>query len=148
VFLAATEADVHPGHRRRVLDGAAGDTVLTADLFDVGWPDAPHRTLRGATFAEWDAHGRPPSGQRPGEGTSIGWADARRTAPVVRYSAFMPTGAFDGDIDQAPLWAGTSVDHVHVVEPAAAIIARLDADASAALASSRGEIERGSGPPP
>ena len=37
-------------------------------LFDVRWPNAPHRTLRNQTVRTWEATGRPPSGKRPGEG--------------------------------------------------------------------------------
>jgi NAD(P)H-dependent flavin oxidoreductase YrpB (nitropropane dioxygenase family) len=64
-FLAAAEADVHSHYRARVLAAGASDTELT-DLFDVGWPDAPHRVLRNRTLADWEAAGRPPAGARPG----------------------------------------------------------------------------------
>jgi len=40
-FLAASEANVHPAYRARVLAAEASDTHLTT-LFDVGWPNAPH----------------------------------------------------------------------------------------------------------
>ena len=53
-FLAAEEADIHPAYRQRVLGANASDTFLTDDLFDVGWPEAPHRTLRSTTFEQWD----------------------------------------------------------------------------------------------
>ena len=68
--------------------------------------DAPHRTLRNKTFAEWEAAGQPVPGQRPGEGTPIG---KRRTATGElidwpRYAVGVPTPDFDGDIEYAPLW--------------------------------------------
>jgi nitronate monooxygenase len=137
VFLGATEADVHPEYRQRVLDATGDDTVLTDDLFDVGWPDAPHRTLRGATFDEWDRHGRPAAGRRPGEGTVIGWDGPDRTAPVLRYSAIMATSRFEGDIELAPLWAGRSVDHVRASRPAADIVAELEAELTREQAADR-----------
>jgi nitronate monooxygenase/enoyl-[acyl-carrier protein] reductase II len=139
-FLAAAEADLHPEYRRRVLAATAADTILTDDLYDVGWADAPHRTLRNATFAEWDAAGRPPSGRRPGEGTTIGRLGAPIDADVVRYAPILATTDFDGDVDHAPLWAGESVDMVHEVRPAAEIVAALVEEAEAVLArSQRGE---------
>src|SRR5438874_9428508 len=71
-FVASDEANAHPEYKRRIVSSTAADTVYTEDLYDVWWPDAPHRALRNRTFDEWDAAGRPPSGTRPGEGTSIG----------------------------------------------------------------------------
>lgn len=132
-FLAAEEANIHPAYRRRVLDAIASDTVFTEDLFDVGWPDAPHRALRGKTFDEWDRSGRPPRGERPGEGTAIGRLGPPTNSVVMRYSPFMATATFEGDVDAAPLWAGQSVESIRVVEPAADIVQRLVREADAHL---------------
>jgi NAD(P)H-dependent flavin oxidoreductase YrpB (nitropropane dioxygenase family) len=141
-FLAAAEANVHPEYRSRVLAATADDTVLTADLFDVGWPDAPHRTLRGKTFEEWDAAGRPPSGHRPGEGSTIGRLGDPINADVRRYAPMMTTSSFVGDVGYAPLWAGESVGAVHAVEPAADIVHRLARDASAMIEAGNSEGSR------
>lgn len=116
-FVASDEANLHPDYKRRIVEGKAEDTVLTDDLYDIGWPNAPHRTLRNRTFDMWDAAGRPPSGARPGEGDSIG----RHT----RYASMMVTPDFDGDVDDAPLWAGESVSVVNDLKPAAEIVAEL-----------------------
>jgi hypothetical protein len=35
-----------------VVESRAEDTVYTPDLYDVGWPDAPHRRLRNRTYEE------------------------------------------------------------------------------------------------
>lgn len=137
-FLAAAEADLHPEYRRRVLAATAADTVLTDDLYDVGWAGAPHRTLRNKTFAEWDAAGRPRSGARPGEGTTVGHLGAPIDADVVRYAPIVVTSDFDGDVDRAPLWAGESVDMVRDVRPAAEIVAALVEEAEAVLSRHHG----------
>ena len=71
-FVASDEANVDPAYKRRIVESSAADTVFSEDLYDVWWPGAPHRTLRNATYAEWEAAGRPPSGERPGEGTVVG----------------------------------------------------------------------------
>ena len=134
-FLAAEEADVHPEYRQRVIAATSGDAVYTEDLFDVGWPDAPHRALRAKTFDEWDAAGRPAPGQRPGEGTTIGHLGAPINADVPRYAPIMTTASFDGDVEYAPLWAGTSVGMVRAAQPAADIVRRLARDANDAMSS-------------
>jgi nitronate monooxygenase len=134
-FVASDEANAHPDYKARIVAATAEDTVYTESLYDVGWPDAPHRILRNRTFAEWDEAGRPTPGNRPGEGTAIGlraypWSEAR---PWLRYSPGMATADFDGDLDYAPLWAGESCSVVNDIQPAAEIVNQLLRDAAAAL---------------
>jgi NAD(P)H-dependent flavin oxidoreductase YrpB (nitropropane dioxygenase family) len=79
----------------------------------------------------------PTAGQRPGEGTSIGTITTTtgETFEWPRYAgAGTPKPDFDGDIDYAPLWAGTSVSVVNNILPAGEIVRRLARDAEAALA--------------
>ena len=104
-FLVAHEADVHPTYVDRLLQAAATDTVLTT-VFDVGWPDAPHRVLRNDTYTTWDSAGRPERGARHGEGEVIG---TRNASPIVRYSDAQPTSSTAGEINAMALYAGTSV---------------------------------------
>ena len=49
-FVASDEAYVHPEFKRRIVASRASDTAFTADLYDGGWPGAPHRTLRNRTY--------------------------------------------------------------------------------------------------
>ncbi len=63
-FLAASEADVHPVYRNRLFGAVAADTVFTT-VFDVGWPDAPHRVLQNRTYLDWVAAGEPAHHKRP-----------------------------------------------------------------------------------
>lgn len=60
-FLAAPEAGIHPDYRLRVLAAGEADTYY-GTLFDRGWPDAPHRTLRNSTVEAWERAGRPAPG--------------------------------------------------------------------------------------
>ena len=117
-FLAATEADVHPGYFERLADASADDTVLTT-VFDIGWPNAPHRVLRNDTLTSWESAGRPGSGSRPGEGDVVA---VRRGDPVVRYSNAQPTSETEGDIGSMALYAGTSVSSVRHRARAAEIV--------------------------
>jgi NAD(P)H-dependent flavin oxidoreductase YrpB (nitropropane dioxygenase family) len=132
-FVASEEAWIHDAYKQAVVASGAADTFL-GDLFDVWWPDAPHRTLKRKTYAEWDAAGRPPAGKRPREGEPIGtlhrpWG----SHPWPRYATGMLTPGFEGDPDYAPMWAGESVDHVQAVQPAAEIVRELVRETEAAL---------------
>jgi NAD(P)H-dependent flavin oxidoreductase YrpB (nitropropane dioxygenase family) len=117
-FLAATEADVHPDYFERLANASAEDTVLTT-VFDIGWPDAPHRVLRNDTIASWESAGKPAPGSRPGEGAVIA---TRRGSPVVRYSEAQPTTETEGDIGSMALYAGTAVGSVRHRARAAEIV--------------------------
>jgi NAD(P)H-dependent flavin oxidoreductase YrpB (nitropropane dioxygenase family) len=82
-FVATTEAWVHQHYKHALVESNADDTFY-GELFDVNWPDAPHRTLKRKTFAEWDAAGRPPTGERPGEGEPIGTLPGDDVVAVLR----------------------------------------------------------------
>lgn len=135
-FVASDEANAHPSYKARIVASTAADTIYTEHLYNIGWPDAPHRTLRNRTYAEWQDAGCPAPGHRPGEGSAIGlrqypWNDQ---SPWPRYSVGMTTADFDGDLDYAPLWAGESCSVVNDIKPAAAIVQELVRDAADALA--------------
>lgn len=134
-FVASNESAAHPESKRRIVQSTAKDTVYTKDLYDIHWPGAPTRTLRNRTFDEWDAAGRPPPGQRPGEGTTVGTLRiSEETYELPRYSGSgSPLVTFEGDFDYPAMWAGESVDVVNDVLPAAEIVRRLAEDAAAAV---------------
>jgi nitronate monooxygenase len=129
-FLAAEESDAHPRYRERLIAADETSTVHT-ELFDIGWPNAPHRALRNATVAAWEAAGRPAPGQRPGEGDVV--ARRSRGEPVLRYDADSPRFDMTGALDEMCLYAGQGVGLLAEVAPARAIIARMIAEAEAAL---------------
>lgn len=132
-FVASDESGGHPEYKRRIVESHARDTVYTEDLYDIGWPGAPTRTLRNRTFDEWDAAGRPQSGSRPGEGTVVG--TIRRmsgdTYDLPRYfGAASPLDDFEGDLDLVAMWCGESVEVVNDVLPAGEIVRMLARDAA------------------
>lgn len=129
-FVMAAEAPALP--RYRDLLAAADETsTVYSSLFDVGWPHAPHRTLRNSTIDAWEAAGRPAPGSRPGEGEVIAtWDDGW---PVHRYESSSARDGVTGDIEALPLWAGQSVGLVDDVLPAGEIVRRLAEGAAAAL---------------
>jgi NAD(P)H-dependent flavin oxidoreductase YrpB (nitropropane dioxygenase family) len=101
------------------------------NLFDIRWPNAPHRTLRNKTIQDWDAAGRPPTGKRPGEGEVIG--TSRSIGPIVRYQSYTPGADDDGDVDAMSLWAGQSVGLVSTVQSAGDIVRQIADDANTIL---------------
>jgi len=140
-FVASAEAYIHAAYKQRVVESRAEDTVYTTDLYDINWPYAPHRTLRNRTYEEWEAAGRPPPGQLPGEGSSIGsqLTVTGRTYDWKRYATGMILPTFEGQIDHAPMWAGTSVGDVRSIEPAAEIVTNLVQETQGVLANRRTE---------
>jgi NAD(P)H-dependent flavin oxidoreductase YrpB (nitropropane dioxygenase family) len=130
-FLSSQEATIHPRYRERLLSATEEDTVFLEDLFDVGWPKAPHRALRNKTVETWEAAGRPPSGARPGEGEVI--ARSRSVGEIVRYQCYTPGADFEGDIDALSLFAGQSVGLVSEIKPAGDIVREIVAQAQSTL---------------
>jgi nitronate monooxygenase len=122
-FLLAEEMPIHEDYRRRLLDAAETDTRWYADLYEVGWPDAPNRSLRNSTADAWEAAGRPPPGNRPGEGDVI--AHFASGEAIVRYEPAAPMVGTTGDVEAVSMWAGQSVALARKAQPAAEIVAEL-----------------------
>jgi NAD(P)H-dependent flavin oxidoreductase YrpB (nitropropane dioxygenase family) len=130
-FLVSHEAAVHPRYRERLLRANENDTVFLENLFDIRWPNAPHRTLRNPTIEAWEAAGRPPTGTRPGEGEVI--AKSQSSGPIVRYQSCAPSPDTEGDIDALPLWAGQSVGLVSKRQSAGDIVREIADEARLVL---------------
>ncbi len=130
-FLASEEVAIHPEYQQHLLEASENDTVYLEDLFDVGWPNAPHRVVRNSTVANWEATGRLPSGSRPGEGDVI--ATSKSRGEITRYRVNTPGFDVIGDVEAMAMWAGQSVAMVHNVQPAAHIVQEISDDAQAIL---------------
>ena len=133
-FLASEEAEIHEKYRQQLLASNEVDTVYLEDLFDIGWPNAPHRVIRNSTVDAWETAGKPPSGQRPGEDGVI--ASSPLTGSISRYSSRTPRFDFTGDIEALSMWAGQGVAMVNKVQPAAEIIDEIIVEARTALSKS------------
>lgn len=129
-FLMAFEADAHPDYAQRLAGAAETDTVF-GTVFDGGWPDAPHRTLRNSTVRAWEAAGRPVL-DRPGAQDRV--AVSARGAPVARYSSDLPTRGTTGDVEAMALYAGQGVGLRHEPASAARIAQQISDDARTVLA--------------
>ncbi len=135
-FLASDEAAIHPRYRDRLLAAKETDTVY-GTLFDIGWPDAPHRTLRNKTIEAWEIAGRPPSGKRPREGVVVAKSP---DGDIVAYQPHTPGAEDDGDIDALSMWSGQGVGLVRRVQPAAEIVHEIWREAQATLARLQGDL--------
>jgi NAD(P)H-dependent flavin oxidoreductase YrpB (nitropropane dioxygenase family) len=112
-----------------------GEETVYTRLFDVGWPDAPHRVLRNKTVVEWEAAGRPSTGRSPSEGTVVGTMPVADTlVEVVRYAVFSPKPGFTGDLDSLAPYAGESCSLVHDSKPAAQIVRDVMRESAEVLA--------------
>jgi len=122
-FLLAEEMPIHDDYRRRLIAAAETDALLYPNLFEVGWPDAPHRALRNSTAEAWEAAGRPSLGRRPGAGEVI--AHFASGDPIVRYETAAPMAGTTGEVEALSLWAGQSVALAKQPQTSAEIVAEL-----------------------
>jgi nitronate monooxygenase len=122
-FLLAEEMPIHEDYRRRLVAAAETDPQLYPNLYEVGWPDSPHRALRNSTASAWEAAGRPPLAQRPGYGDVIGHFASGEA--IVRYEPAPPMIGTTGDIEALSMWAGQGVALARQSQSAADIVAEL-----------------------
>ena len=122
-FLLAEEMPIHDEYRTRLVHALETDAEWYPDLYDVDWPDSPHRALRNSTAEMWDAAGRPPLEHRPGVGEVL--ARLASGEAIVRYEPAPPMVGTTGDIEPLSMWAGQSVALALQPRPAAEIVADL-----------------------
>ncbi|BCJ31875.1 hypothetical protein Asera_59830 [Actinocatenispora sera] len=82
--------------------------------------------MRNSTLRQWEAAGSPPSPHRPGEGEVI-TTGPDRACP--RYEDQPPLPNLSGDVGALALYCGESAGLVHDIQPAAAIVHGIVAQA-------------------
>src|SRR5258708_492990 len=97
-FVVCRESAAHPQYVDALLAARGEEDTVVTEWFGEGWEHAPHRVLRSALEAA----------QRSG------W---RKVPP--------PDRQVERDVSDMALYAGVSVGHINLVEPAAAVIADL-----------------------
>ena len=133
-FLASTEARAADAYKGRIVVASAEDTVYTEQC-NVGWANAPHRVLRTAAIERWERAGRPPTGERPGEGMVLGTMESGgTTVEIPAYSAYLPEPGVRTDIEQMALYAGQSCSLIDAVKPVAEIMGEIVRDAADTVA--------------
>jgi hypothetical protein len=149
VDSAPTEADqlaaAEARPERREHDRLCGRPPLAfalrclGDQLVVGVRESGDLRLGQPAFAEWLAAGRPPPGQRPGEGTVIGTRRllSGEVQEWPRYAVGAVPPTFEGDLERVPLLVGESCSVVNDIKPAAQIVKDLVQDAEALLAGAK-----------
>lgn len=116
LFAATLESRAHLQYKTRLVEGHAGDTIIT-DAYRIGWPNRRHRVLRTSVT---DQRGTP----APANFIATTGIEGRRH-PIPRYSAFAPDEQTQGSIAEMAMYAGTSVDAVHEIISARDCIERF-----------------------
>jgi nitronate monooxygenase len=130
-FVCAEESAAHPVYRQLLAAAAETDTVYSP-VFDQGWPNASHRTLRNSTVRVWQDAGEPAPGARPGEDDVV--ARTHDGTGIRRYATPPPSVAVTaGEPEAMALYAGQGVGLITRQEPAADIVRRLMREAEQAL---------------
>lgn len=130
-FLASEEADAHRGYKARVITAGVGDTLRTT-LFGPEWRDAPVRVIANAATREWAGRENEALERCAGETVATLHTPAG-PVPLPRFSAYLPTTAVDGDLDQLCLTAGECSGNITDVLPAAHIVEAMTRDCIACL---------------
>jgi nitronate monooxygenase len=123
-FVAAKEAGAHPQYVGALIAAEAKDTVYTK-AFSTGWPNAPHRVLRGCVEAA-----------QAFEGAIVGKdvdPDTGSSHPIHRLAPVTISKSIRGAIEAMPHWAGESVGGVKREQPAAEIVRELVEEAERLL---------------
>jgi NAD(P)H-dependent flavin oxidoreductase YrpB (nitropropane dioxygenase family) len=137
-FLASKEAAVQKIYKQKIIEAFESDTKYSR-LFDIGWPNAPHRVLRNSTVERWEEAGSPAPGKRPLEGETV--ARDKDGNNILRYSDTIPTLDLEGDLEALALFAGQSTGLIHDVKPAGEIVKTLVTDTQRVIDEVKKDIE-------
>lgn len=142
-LIASSEAHAREDWKLRLVTAKKDETVITK-LFGPELPCLPFRVLRTSLVNELidreeELCALPPEGPPIGSttlfpGTSLETPDV----PMPRLSALLATPETVGDLEQMPLAAGTGVERIHDIKPAAQIVEEMMATAGLILAASSG----------
>jgi NAD(P)H-dependent flavin oxidoreductase YrpB (nitropropane dioxygenase family) len=133
-FLAAEEANAHPGYQVRVTEAKVGDTVRTT-LFGPEWPGQAMRVLRTPLVDEWAGRedeamaavsSTPPIGETEVAGQPY-------TMPFC--SAALPTRKTQGEVQRFALTMGEAAGNIRSIESADAILFAMAREAIEAAGS-------------
>jgi nitronate monooxygenase len=125
-FYASNEALGQDGAKRCIVD-ARGEQTARTRVFDIvrgyAWPsEFPGRALRNRFMERWDGR------------------ESDLAVALESERAAYQTAARKGDYDTAVVWAGEAVDLIKSVESAAALVARISAEAEAQLRTGGGLV--------
>ena len=120
-FLASHEAYIHQIYKDKLLAAKVEDTVYS-QTFDIGWKNAPHRTMVNSTTQMWQKASLAEQ-DRPHENEIVGYTAVGK--PILRYSDTLALPGMKGNLEALALYAGQSVGLVNNLEFSTNIIATL-----------------------
>lgn len=121
-FVATKESGAHQEYKNAIVDSTLNDTVLTVCM-NKGWDNSIHRILRNSTFINWEAHGCPKVGNRPGEFDILGSNPTGKD--IERYSFSAPTIGVSGNIEAMTHYAGNSIQNIKDIPSVAELMERI-----------------------
>jgi len=134
LFLMSEESGAHPAYKARLLE--ARETLVT-QLFGVGWP-ARHRVVANAATARWLRDGRhdrtwlralqsatAPVLSRAPTGLQARLAAAQKPTRPLFGPAAATVGGPANLIDAGPLYAGSCIERISEIRPAAELVREL-----------------------
>jgi enoyl-[acyl-carrier protein] reductase II len=130
-LVASTEAYAHPDYKKRLVEAAGADTIMTA-LFGPEEPSFnPMRVLRNRLTDSWSGReAEIATADRP----IVGRTDLfGQVIDLPKFTNFIPIPTTTGDLEEMPLLAGEGVGMIDAVEPAAVIVKRMAEDAASIL---------------
>jgi len=133
-LVATAESDAHDGYKARLVAADATDSVSTGIFGPENPQFNPMRVLRNRVVRDWaDRSGEVPAD--PSAEPVIGHTSLLgEQIELRRFSNLVPMrGLTTGDLEEMALLAGQGVGLVDAVEPAGAVIARMTAEAVAAM---------------
>ena len=127
-FLATPEAAAHSRYKQLVLESNGENTVRTT-LFGGGWPNAPHRVLHSDFVRAWQKDEARGNENRSDEPIMAEAKVGGERFPIRRFAVFPPNTETTGEIESLALYAGQCAGLVNSIEPAAAIVENIVAEA-------------------
>jgi NAD(P)H-dependent flavin oxidoreductase YrpB (nitropropane dioxygenase family) len=132
-MVATLEANAHDEYKRRLVAASGADTIRTSIL----GPDMPefnpYRVLRNRVIQEYlgrEAEVPADVSSQPVIGTmNLGGQEV----PLRRFNSFPAIPEMDGDFDELAMPAGEGVGLIHGIEPAAAVMEQMMAEAEEIL---------------
>ncbi|HET8560926.1 MAG TPA: nitronate monooxygenase [Marmoricola sp.] len=118
-FIATRESGAHRIYKQAVVEAQETSTIHS-QIFDLGWPDVFHRTLRNRSVElALSASDNP----RPGSGDVLG--STEQDVPIRRYDDNEPLEGWTGEIQEMCLYAGESCGVVHGIPSASELVTQL-----------------------
>lgn len=132
-LVATPESSAADEYKERLVRAQGADTVLTSMFGPEDRAFNPMRVLRNEIVAEFEHNPDGVPNTVEGQPVIATMDLMGKPTQLVRFNNFVPMDGATGDFEQLPLLAGQGVGQVNGIEPAAAVLQRMDAEAARVL---------------